>query len=67
MGKGCYILWPFGLFYGNLGYFMIIWYILCSFGTFFRFDLSNIYQEKSGNPDHGKNVHPSSAWRIKSG
>jgi hypothetical protein len=27
--------WPFGLFYGNLGYFMCIWYILYSFGTFF--------------------------------
>jgi hypothetical protein len=27
---------PFGIFYGHLGYFMVIWYILCSFGTFFR-------------------------------
>jgi hypothetical protein len=32
-----YILWPFGIFYGRLGYFMTIWYILCSLGTFFRF------------------------------
>jgi hypothetical protein len=22
--------------YGHLGYFMTIWYILCSFGTFFQ-------------------------------
>jgi uncharacterized membrane protein (DUF106 family) len=29
-----YILWPFGIFYRHLGYFMTIWYILCSFGTF---------------------------------
>jgi hypothetical protein len=25
------------IFYGYLGYFMTIWNILCSFGTFFRF------------------------------
>jgi hypothetical protein len=35
--KMFYILWPFGIFYGDLGYFMTIWYILYSFGTFFRF------------------------------
>jgi hypothetical protein len=35
--KCVYILWPFGIFYRNLGYFMTIWYILCSFGKFFRF------------------------------
>jgi hypothetical protein len=34
-GKCLYILWPFGIFYGHLGYFMTIWYILCSFGTFY--------------------------------
>jgi hypothetical protein len=34
IGKNGYILWPFGIFYGHLGYFMTIWYILCSFGTF---------------------------------
>jgi hypothetical protein len=28
---------------------MTIWYILCSFGTFFS-DFSIMYQEKSGNP-----------------
>jgi hypothetical protein len=32
-----YVLWPFGIFYGYSGYFMTIWYILFSFGTFFRF------------------------------
>jgi hypothetical protein len=32
--KGLYILWPFGIFYGDLGYYMTIWYILYSFGTF---------------------------------
>jgi H+/Cl- antiporter ClcA len=35
--KNGYILWPFGIFYGHLGYFVFSWYILCSFGTFFRF------------------------------
>jgi hypothetical protein len=33
--KNGYILWPLVIFYGHLGYFMTIWYILCSFGTFF--------------------------------
>jgi hypothetical protein len=32
IGKCGYILWPFGIFYGDLGYFMTILY---SFGTFF--------------------------------
>jgi hypothetical protein len=31
------ILWQFGIFNGHLGYFMTIWYILCSFGIFFQF------------------------------
>jgi hypothetical protein len=48
MGKCSYIVWPFGILYGHLRYFMTIWnifrtfgvfmtiwYILCSFGTFF--------------------------------
>jgi hypothetical protein len=30
----CYILWPFGLFYGHLVYFIAIWYILLPFGIF---------------------------------
>jgi hypothetical protein len=28
---------PFGIFYGNLEYFMAIWYSLWSFGIFFPF------------------------------
>jgi hypothetical protein len=28
--------WQFRIFYGDLGYFMTIWYILYSFCTFFR-------------------------------
>jgi hypothetical protein len=32
-----YILWPFGILYGYFWYYMTIWYILYSFGTFFRF------------------------------
>jgi hypothetical protein len=35
MGKCYFILWPFGIFYGDLGYFITIWYILNSFGSFF--------------------------------
>jgi hypothetical protein len=31
-----YILWPFGMFYGHLVYFMIIWYI------FARFTMKNL-------------------------
>jgi hypothetical protein len=31
------MLWTFGIFYEHLGYFLTIWYILCSFVTFFRF------------------------------
>jgi hypothetical protein len=34
-GKCLHVLWPFGIFYGDLRYFMTIWYILYSFGTFF--------------------------------
>jgi hypothetical protein len=34
-GKSCFILRPFGLFYGNLKHFMAIGYILWSFGIFF--------------------------------
>jgi hypothetical protein len=30
-----YILWPFGIFYGHLVYFMVIWYILWSLGIFY--------------------------------
>jgi hypothetical protein len=34
-GKCWYILCPFGLFYGNLVYFVVIWSILWPFGIFF--------------------------------
>jgi hypothetical protein len=34
-GKSWYILEPFGLFYGNWKYFMVVWYILWSLGIFF--------------------------------
>jgi hypothetical protein len=39
-----------GIFYGHLGSFTTIWYILCSFGTFFLVWVSSTYLEKSGNP-----------------
>jgi hypothetical protein len=32
--NGYTILCPFGIFCGHLRYFLTIWYILCSFGTF---------------------------------
>jgi hypothetical protein len=41
-------LWPFGMYHGHSGYFMTIWYILCSFGTFSGFGI--MHREKSGNP-----------------
>jgi hypothetical protein len=43
------ILWLHGIFYGHLGYFITVWYILCSFGTFLS-GFGIMYQEKSGNP-----------------
>jgi hypothetical protein len=53
--KRWYILWPFGLYYGRLVYFMDIWYILWQFCnlvaiwyTFPCFGLLN--KETSGNP-----------------
>jgi hypothetical protein len=36
-GKRLRFLCPYGIFNGDWGYFMTIWYILYSFGTFFRF------------------------------
>jgi hypothetical protein len=36
-GSCCYILWPFGIFYGHLVYFVAIWCILLLFGIFFPF------------------------------
>jgi hypothetical protein len=43
--KFFYILRPSGLFYGHRKYFIAIWDILWSFGTFFP-----VLEEKSGNP-----------------
>jgi hypothetical protein len=43
------ILWLLGIFHGDLGYFMTIWYLLCSFGAFYS-GFGIMYQEKSGNP-----------------
>jgi hypothetical protein len=37
------ILLPFGIFYGNLVHFVVIWYIITRLDIF--------YQEQSGNPD----------------
>jgi hypothetical protein len=54
-----YILWPFGLFYGYLVYFVAIWYILWLFDTLrciiSRFGM--LYQEKSGNPVLPYKIH----------
>jgi hypothetical protein len=36
------LVWPFGIFWGHLVYFMDIWYIFPDFGM--------LYQEKSGSP-----------------
>jgi hypothetical protein len=47
----CYILWPFGIFYGHLVYFVVIWYNFPRFGM--------LYQEKSGN--HAATVKLASA------
>jgi hypothetical protein len=33
--ENVYILLPLEIFYGDLGYFVTIWYILYSFGTLF--------------------------------
>jgi hypothetical protein len=36
------MLWPFGIYYGHLVYYVVIWYIFHRFGT--------LCQGKSGNP-----------------
>jgi hypothetical protein len=46
--KNGYIFEISGIFYRRLGYFKTIWYILCSFDTFFLFWYYG--REKSGNP-----------------
>jgi hypothetical protein len=48
-GKCFYILWPFGIFYWCLGYFMTIGCNVSGFGT--------MHQEKSGNPDSNDPLH----------
>jgi hypothetical protein len=52
------IVWPFGIFYAHLAYFMGIWYILWAFCIlygrlvyFSRFGM--LYEDKSGNPAAG--------------
>jgi hypothetical protein len=36
-GKCCHILWPFGIFYCHLVYFIAVWCSLWSFGIYFPF------------------------------
>jgi hypothetical protein len=48
-GKCWHILLPIGIFYGNLIYFMVIWYNLWSFWYIFPC-FGMMYQGKSGNP-----------------
>jgi hypothetical protein len=49
MWENVHILWTFGIFYGHVGYFMAIWFIPCSFGTFLS-GFGIMHREKSGNP-----------------
>jgi hypothetical protein len=49
-------LWSFGIFYGQLGYFVTIWYIFVNLVRFSGFGI--MYQEKSGNPAVGLNGFP---------
>jgi hypothetical protein len=42
----CFILWPFGIFYGCWGYFMIFDTFCVHLVQFFRF----MHQDESGNP-----------------
>jgi hypothetical protein len=46
------ILWPFGIFYGHLEYFMEIWNIFYLLGYFMIiwYGFGIMYQEKSGKP-----------------
>jgi hypothetical protein len=43
-GKGWCTLWPFGIYYGHLVIFVLIWFIFPCFGI--------LCKEKSGNPGH---------------
>jgi hypothetical protein len=49
MSANVHILWPSGLFYRYLVYFVTIGYYLWLFGTFLS-SFVMFYQEKSGNP-----------------
>jgi hypothetical protein len=42
-----HILWPFGIYYGHLVYFMTFW-AFCIFSPHFGI----LHQEKSGNPEN---------------
>jgi hypothetical protein len=33
-GRCWYMLWPFGIFFGHLVYFLVIWFIFWSFGMY---------------------------------
>jgi hypothetical protein len=50
IGNCSYMLWSLGIFYGDLGYFMTIWYILYSVGMYNFSCFGIMYQEKYGNP-----------------
>jgi hypothetical protein len=52
------ILLQFGIFYGHLVYFVVIWDIFSRFGM--------LYQEKSGNPASQVYVLHFSAWHQRS-
>jgi hypothetical protein len=50
-----YFVWPFGILYGHLVFYMAIWYILWPFGIFyghlvFFSSFGMLHQEESGNP-----------------
>jgi hypothetical protein len=45
-----YILWPFEIFYGHLGFFMTIVGTFCVQMVHFSPGFGITYQEKSGNP-----------------
>jgi hypothetical protein len=59
-----YILLPVRKFYGDLGYFMTIWYILYSFGTFFpvlvsytKKNLATLDKRRKKTPQIAKHTH----------
>jgi hypothetical protein len=36
------ILWPFGIFYGHLVYFVVIWYIFALLGILYQINLATL-------------------------